>query len=166
MKPTLLFLLLAFNLFAQVEGEGSNEVIPPPRPFDEENVVIEEIIEFPDVEATFPCHTFYTFDSLGYEIGSDELCGKKGMMRFISEETIIPDICTEMNAMGRVFVKFCVEKDGSLTNITIERNGTDCPDYNKACKNVLRKMPKWIPGEAQGRYQRTWHRIPFKFAFN
>ena len=166
MKPTLLFLLLAFNFFAQVEGEGSNEVIPPPRPFDEEIKVEGDVFEFPDVEATFPCHTFYIFDSLGYEIGSDELCGIKGMMRFISEETIIPDICKEMNAMGRVFVKFCVEKDGSITNITIERNGTDCPDYIKACKNVLRKMPQWIPGESQGRYQRTWHRIPFNFSFN
>ena len=88
------------------------------------------------------------------------------MMRFISENIIVPDICLDLNAQGRVFVKFCVEKDGSITKITIDRNNTGCSDYDKACKAVLRKMPKWKPGEAEGHYQRTWTRVPFSFIFN
>ena len=65
MRPTLLFLLLAFNLFAQVEGERSNEVIPPPRPFGEENEVKSDIFEFTDKQAEFPCYTFYNYDDVG-----------------------------------------------------------------------------------------------------
>tara|TARA_Y100000385_G_scaffold140327_1_gene145739 strand:+ start:2152 stop:2838 length:687 start_codon:yes stop_codon:yes gene_type:complete len=114
---------------------------------EEEIEVEEEILEFVDVDASFPG-------------------GIVEMRKFIRDNVDVPDICTEMSAMGRVFVKFCVEKDGSITNVTLERNATGCDDYFKACKNVLRKMPKWIPGEASGASQRSWARIPFSFEFN
>lgn len=114
---------------------------------EEEIVVEEEILEFVDVDASFPG-------------------GIVEMRKFIRDNVEVPDICTEMSAMGRVFVKFCVEKDGSITNITLERNATGCDDYFKACKNVLRKMPKWTPGEASGAFHRSWARIPFSFEFN
>ena len=114
---------------------------------EEEIEVEEQILEFVDVDASFPG-------------------GINEMRKFIRDNVEVPDICTEMSAMGRVFVKFCVEKDGSITNVTLERNATGCDDYFKACKNVLRKMPKWIPGEAGGAYHRSWARIPFSFEFN
>ena len=114
---------------------------------EEEIEVEEEILEFVDVDASFPG-------------------GINEMRKFIRDNVEVPDICTEMSAMGRVFVKFCVEKDGTITNVTLERNATGCDDYFKACKNVLRKMPKWVPGEAGGAYHRSWARIPFSFEFN
>ncbi|MDG1840946.1 MAG: energy transducer TonB [Crocinitomicaceae bacterium] len=158
-----------------IESESKNEtepidleIEPPPPPPQgyEEVEVIDEILEFADVDPEFPCHTFYSYDTLRNIIDSQNICGIRGMMRFISENIIVPDICLDLNAQGRVFVKFCVEKDGSITNINIERNKTGCESYNKACKSVLRKMPKWKPGEVGGRYQRTWTRVPFSFIFN
>ena len=72
---------------------------------EEEEIELEEeeIAEFVAVDAKFPG-------------------GITEMQKFIRDNIEVPDICTEMSAMGRVFVKFCVEKDGSITNIALERN--------------------------------------------
>jgi outer membrane biosynthesis protein TonB len=37
----------------------------------------------------------------------------------------------DMDAQGRVFMKFTVEKDGSITNITVETNRTGCDEFVK-----------------------------------
>jgi len=112
-----------------------------------EIVVVDEIIEFPDVEAEFPG-------------------GPAALKKFVLENTKFPDICMDMNAQGRVFVKFCVEKNGSITNITVDRNTTGCQDFVKEVKRVLRKMPKWAPGEVSGAAKRTFMRYPFNFTIS
>ena len=71
-----------------------------------------------------------------------------------------------MNAQGRVFAKFCVEKNGSITNIIIERNRTGCNDFAKEVKRVLRMMPKWATGEVGGAAKRTFMRYPFNFTIS
>ena len=104
----------------------------------------ERIIEFPDLEAEFPG-------------------GVVALKKFVLENTKFPSACAEMKAQGRVFVKFCVEKDGSLTNVIVERNQTGCEDFIKEVKRVISIMPKWAPGEVRGKAYRTFVRYPFNF---
>ena len=87
-------------------------------------------------------------------------------IRFIHENITFPEICMDMNAQGRVFAKFCVEKNGSITNIIIERNRTGCNDFAKEVKRVLRMMPKWATGEVGGAAKRTFMRYPFNFTIS
>ena len=59
---------------------------------------------------------------------------------------------------GRVFVSFVVEKDGSLTDIKILRDagfGT-----GKEAERVLRKCPRWVPGEQNGKKVRVLYSLP------
>lgn len=113
-----------------------------------EGTLIEyENYDFPDVEASFP----------GGEIE---------LKKFLAENVKFPEICMDMDAQGRVFMKFTVEKDGSISNIQVERNNTGCDEFVKEATRVLNKMPKWSPGEVGGEAKRTVCRLPFNFKIN
>ena len=137
---------------------------PPPPVFTEVSTVVEEVVEFPDVEASFPCVEFFRYDSLGTIVGQNQLCGSSAMMKWISKNVNYPQTSIEMNEQGRVFLSFVVEKDGSISNIAIERGVS--PDLNREAKRVVRKMPNWIPGEASGRKVRARCRLPINFQLN
>jgi hypothetical protein len=104
----------------------------------------EEIVEFPDVEAAFPG-------------------GEGELQKFLGKNVKFPEICMDMDASGRIFMKFAVEKDGSITNIQVEKNTTGCDDFVKEATRVLNLMPKWNAGEVGGEPKRTQCRLPFNF---
>ena len=118
---------------------------PPPAAEEEVIAVVEEIVEFPDKEAGFPG-------------------GAAAMIKWINDNVDYPQTSIEMNEQGRVFLSFVVEKNGSITNVKIERGIS--PDLDKEAKRVVRKMPKWQPGEAAGRSVRARCRLPINFQLN
>ncbi len=124
-------------------------VVQTPPPVDigpvDEVVIEEEIIDFPDVEASFPG-------------------GAAAMQKWIAENVQYPQTAIEMNEQGRVYLSFVVEPDGSITNIAVERGVSS--DLDKEAKRLLRKMPKWSAGEAKGKKARTRCRLPINFTLN
>lgn len=50
---------------------------------------------------------------------------------------------------GRVIVKFIVEKDGSISNVEVNRSVD--PDLDNEAMRVVKAMPKWIPGQINGK---------------
>lgn len=138
----------------EIEEEENTEVepvpivqTPPPVPTGpvEEVKVEEEIIEFPDVEAAFPG-------------------GPAAMQKWIADNVQYPQTSIEMNEQGRVYVSFVVEPDGTISNIAIERGVS--PDLDREAKRLMRKMPKWVAGEAKGKKARTRCRLPINFTLN
>ncbi len=72
-----------------------------------------------------------------------------------------PAMAQENNIQGKVFLSFVVEKDGSLTDIKVERKlggGTD-----EEAVRVLRASPKWIPGVQNSKKVRVKYNIPISF---
>ncbi|MCH2223996.1 MAG: energy transducer TonB [Crocinitomicaceae bacterium] len=134
-----------------VEEENTEEIPPPaitppappvtPGPTTPPKVELE-IVDFPDVEAGFPG-------------------GAAEMQRFISENVEYPQTAIEMNEQGRVYLSFVVEPDGKITNIEVKRGVSG--DLDREAKRVLRKMPKWTPGEAGGKKVRTRCSLPINF---
>jgi protein TonB len=64
----------------------------------------------------------------------------------------------EEGLKGKVYVTFVVEKDGSLTDIKVIRDigyGT-----GKEAIRVLKKCPKWLPGEQNGKKVRVLYSLP------
>lgn len=114
--------------------------------FGEEQVEVEEeIIEFPDVLAEYPG-------------------GAAEMQRWIADNVVYPQTSIEMNDQGKVYVSFVVEPDGSITNVEVIRKVTRELD-NEALR-LVRRMPKWTPGEAGGKKVRTRCRLPIVFELN
>ena len=69
-----------------------------------------------------------------------------------------------MDFEGRVFVRFLIQKDGSVTQIKV-MNGVN-ETLHKEAKRVLRRMPKWILAEENGRKVESEYTIPIAFEIN
>jgi len=99
----------------------------------------------PDIEPTFKggIDQFYTF--LGHTI-------------------FYPAEDRERNVQGKVFVSFIVEKDGTLTNIKIDKS----PSESLAAEALrsVKLSPRWIPGSVGGVPVRTIYTVPINFTIN
>jgi TonB family protein len=72
-----------------------------------------------------------------------------------------PQKAIEQKLQGQVLVSFIVEKDGSVTNVTVEHGIDDLLD-DEAIR-VIEVSPKWIPGQIKGNKVRTQIVIPVEF---
>ncbi len=121
------------------------EVVPEVVIKEETVVVEEEIIDFPDVEATFPG-------------------GAAALQKWIADNVQYPQTAIELNEQGKVYLSFVVEPDGSISNIVVERGVST--DLDREAKRLARSMPNWTPGEAKGKKSRTRCRLPINFALS
>jgi periplasmic protein TonB len=101
-----------------------------------------EIIDFPDVEASFPG-------------------GAVKMRAWIDSNMIYPDEYAYIDNYGKVFVSFVVEIDGSLTNVKVERSVSKLLDDE--AKRLINAMPNWIPAEVDGKPVRCRCALPIAF---
>ncbi|PKR81895.1 hypothetical protein CW751_00740 [Brumimicrobium salinarum] len=89
---------------------------------------VPKVIEFPDVEAKFPG-------------------GKEAMEEWIAEN-IVESRIEEGGKPHKMYVRFTVQKDGSLTDIRILK-GVNA-EIDKEVKRSIRSMPKWEHALSQG----------------
>jgi len=107
--------------------------------------VYEPIIDFPDVEASF---------NGGY----------LEMAKWMQENLKYPELSMELNEKGKVYLKFIVEKDGSITNVEIVRGISK--ELDNEAKRLVRNMPNWTPGEVKGLKVRSIFTMPINFELN
>jgi protein TonB len=79
----------------------------------------------------------------------------------------IEDAASQGMAPGQytVHVRFLVERDGSVADVSVI--GSD-PGYGlgKGAVDVVKKGPKWSPGEQNGRKVRSYHTQPITFVIS
>ena len=90
--------------------------------------------------------------------------GENEFRNWVAQNIKYPQLQQENGIQGKVYVKFVVEKDGSLTNIEVVR-AVD-PDLGKEAVRVLGISPKWIPGKQQGNPVRVNFNFSITFALN
>ena len=142
---TLFCVLCSFSILAQVPDSTSTLQPPPPPPMPVVPVSKNgsDIVDFPDKEAAFKG-------------------GAEGLQRYISKNVRYPEIAIEMNQTGRVFLSFVVEKNGTITNVIVEKScGHKSLDLE--ADRVIRKMPKWKPAKKDRKKVRSRCRLPIVF---
>ncbi len=87
--------------------------------------------------------------------------GEKAMTDFIRSHVKYPEISIQMGDQGKVYVRFVVEKDGRVTNVSIARDVT--PQLDKEAMRVILMMPNWKPGLQRGVPVRTNVVVPIVF---
>jgi len=88
--------------------------------------------------------------------------GIKALYQFLGKNIKYPVLAAKNGVQGNVFTTFTVEKDGSITDIKVDRKvgyGID-----EEAVRVLKTSPKWIPGSQDGMPIRVTYSIPIKFA--
>ena len=87
--------------------------------------------------------------------------GRKNLLNYLAKNIKYPEEARKAKIQGRVFVNFIIEKDGSITHIKILRGiGHGC---DKEAIRVVKNMPRWIPGEHEGKPVRFSYNLPLKF---
>jgi protein TonB len=95
------------------------------------------------------------YNSAGIEVKPEFPGGIEKFYSFVGKNYQTPE---EEGLKGKVYVSFCVEKDGSLTDIKVLRDigyGT-----GKEAIRVLNKSPRWAPGEQNGKKVRCTYSLP------
>jgi|MDSW01.1.fsa_nt_gb protein TonB len=140
---------------------------PPPEVIEivEEEEEIEEELEMEDTEADED-------DIVEIEEDDDEIFdhvsdppsfpgGDKALLQWIAKHTEYPPIAKEYGITGRVFVKFTVEKNGSISNVRVAREVDK--QLDKEAIRVVSMLPNFNPGMQNGRLVRVNYIVPINF---
>ncbi len=90
--------------------------------------------------------------------------GEVALNKFLAENIKYPDLARTSGIEGKVYIRFVVEKDGSVSNVKIMRDiGGGC---GAEAVRVVKSMPKWKPAKQQTRTVRSEFNLPVNFSFN
>ena len=87
--------------------------------------------------------------------------GMPELMQYLAKNIKYPIQAQKKGIEGRVTVRFIVEKDGSISNVTVVRHIH--PLLDKEAVRVIKAMPKWSPGMLNGKPVRVKFNIPVAF---
>ena len=98
--------------------------------------------------------------------------GESALNEYIIQQTKYPRKAVKDSISGKVIMRFAVQPNGSISNISIFRGIRQ--DLDQECIKVLTKMPKWKPGlqarhNSKGYYWvpvKVWYSIPFIFTLD
>ena len=116
---------------------------------DPQDSVDYEIIEIGEVVAHIP------------QVRAEFPGGMDALRAFLAENCHYPKEAKEKQQQGVVLLEFVVEKDGTISAITVLRSV--CEVLDEEAIRVVRAMPKWKPGEDFGQPCRSYFQLPITF---
>ena len=122
-------------------------------PADEPKTIAEEMEMPVDVEAD---KVFKVVERMPEFHG-----GEKELQRFIQENMRYPAMEKSNDIQGRVYLKFIVNKDGSLSDITVMKSVS--PGLDKEAVRLAKSFPPFKPGMQQGKPVKVEYILPIIF---
>ena len=107
---------------------------------DDMSFAEEAIYEMPDTFASFPGGEEAMYEWISANLRFPEALRKKGIQQ------------------GRVIAMFVVEKDGSIGRVSIMKSSDI--ELSDVASRLLLSMPKWKPGQVDGRPVRSFFTLP------
>jgi protein TonB len=89
--------------------------------------------------------------------------GDKGLNEYLGSHIVYPEEAKAVDAEGKVYVRFVVERNGSVDEVQIARSVHRSLD--KEAKRVIESLPTWKPGKQNGRPVRVLFTIPINFTY-
>jgi len=147
-KILFILLLVSSSIFAQNKTEvvPAKDYVTDSEPEEIPLAVIEQVPIFEE------CKT------IPKEKHRD--CFQEMMSKFIQKNFYYPEEALENKIEGRVFIRFVIEKDGSVEIVSARGPHKILED---AATNMFRKLPKLIPGTQRGKAVRVSYSVPIMF---
>ena len=87
--------------------------------------------------------------------------GTSALMQFLARNLKYPATAARANVQGKVFVQFVVDKNGEIGSIRVIKGvGFGCDEETV---RVVSIMPKWNPGQQNGRPVAVQYNLPIEF---
>jgi TonB family protein len=90
--------------------------------------------------------------------------GPNALMNYLRRNLKYPETAKKNKQEGRVFVGFVVEKDGSISNVSVMRGV--CEELDNEAVRVVKTLPKFTPGMHGGKPVRVQYTLPVVFKLN
>lgn len=90
--------------------------------------------------------------------------GEDGLLTYFQTGFTYPDELKEAGIQGLCTVAFVVNEDGSLSNVEIAKSEHEM--LNEPAITFVKDMPKWTPGELDGKNVKVKMYLPVKFSLN
>lgn len=152
---------LQIKIYEEVKEVVKKTVDSDPIKTNSDNIDIDDVPDFGEGDGTGEKIVEVIDDSL-YIVPQKMPSfpgGEVAMRRWINNNIDLPDWAEQIS--GVVYVRFIVDKDGSVTNVVLSKGIHQ--DYDKASLAVVKKMPKWSPGEQAGKTVKVRYDLPIKF---
>lgn len=89
--------------------------------------------------------------------------GDPAMQWFIQMSMRYPKEELEAEMDGTVYVKFNIEKNGKVTDVTAVKGVPGAPGLSKEAVRIVQSFPRWTPGCMNGNPVKVTMTIPVKF---
>lgn len=87
--------------------------------------------------------------------------GEEALLKYISDHIEYPTMAVERGIEGRVTVRFVVNKDGYVQDVTVIRRVHELLD--KEAVRVIQSLPRWNPGKQNGVAVAVYYNVPVNF---
>ena len=87
--------------------------------------------------------------------------GEDAMMTFLAKQIRYPAFERDNDISGRVLIRFVVNEDGSLSDITLISSASEGLD--KEAQRVVKLFPKFSPGLIAGKPVKVYYTMPVRF---
>lgn len=124
-------------------------------------VTADQVVE--EVEITTPIEIEEEVDEVFMVVEEEPapIGGIEAFYEYLNEELKYPMGATRLGVQGMVFVRFIIEKDGSITDVEVVKGiGAGC---DEEAIRVIENAPPWKPGKQRGKPVRVRKVIPVRF---
>ena len=87
--------------------------------------------------------------------------GASMRLRYLQENINYPQIAKEEGQSGTTYVRFCITREGKITQLAVIKSSYPSLDYESI--RVVRAMPDWIPASFKGNPVDSYISMPLKF---
>lgn len=88
--------------------------------------------------------------------------GEKALATFLSSHIRYPKLAQESNVQGTVFVKFVIDTEGNITNVTTVGSHLGNGLEEESIR-VVEAMPKWTPAKHNGKKANVEFHLPIRY---
>jgi hypothetical protein len=61
-------------------------------------------------------------------------------------------------------LRFAVDEAGRISRVQAIEETKSCPEFTSEAIRVLKKSPRWVPGQNNGKFLKSWREIPIKLS--
>jgi TonB family protein len=97
------------------------------------------------------------YDEIPYFAG-----GETALYKFINSKLVYPVTAKEKSVSGKVIVRFAVNPDGSVGDVTVSKGVS--PELDSEAIRVIKLLPAWKPGKLAGTPVKVMYSVPVIFS--